>query len=77
MFNGVKSSYILKEIFEYVPKRIILDLLKYNNHLRKKINITLEDYRIFNQIEIEIIPKEQENWIGNKLDFIKINDDYK
>ena len=56
MLKGIRSLYILKFLLEYIPKRVFLGLIKYNKDMQNKLNIHLEDYRIYNQIKIEIIP---------------------
>ena len=41
----VKSSYILREIFSYLSKKIVLKLIKFNKSLQKKLLYDIEDYR--------------------------------
>ena len=72
MINEIKSKYILQYIFEHVCQRIILNLSKYNKLLQKKMDISLNDYRLFNQIEIEIIPKGIPYYSKEKFPFIKM-----
>ena len=41
----IRSKYILKQIFNNLNKKNILNILKYNKNLRKKLNITGKDYK--------------------------------
>ena len=43
--NKIKSPYIIKQVFENVKNRIMLNILKYNKILLDKLNITIEDYK--------------------------------
>ena len=44
--SKVKSKYILKQIFEYLNKIKLLEIIRYNKILRKEYNINNEDYKI-------------------------------
>ena len=44
MISNVKSKYILAKIFEVLPFKLQLLLIKHNKSLQKKLNITLETY---------------------------------
>ena len=70
-FLNIKSKFVLKKIFDYVHKKISLEIIKYNDNIQKSLNININNYKkfseIFSSIEIEIIP------IQNKYDdFINI-----
>ena len=56
--DNIKSSYILKRIFNNISYRKLLLLIKYNNKTKRLFNISLNDYIYYSQIEIEIIPSE-------------------
>ena len=57
--KNIKSSYILKRIFNNILFEKLLSLIKYNNRTKKLLNITKNDYIEYtSQIEIEIIPSE-------------------
>ena len=60
MIENVKSKYILKIIFNKMHKRKALKIIKYNKKIQKKININHKDYEKLSEIEIEIIPIENE-----------------
>jgi len=69
MLNKIRSKYIIKAIASNLNTRLYLDLFKYNKKLKKKLEITKKDFKIYNQIEIDIIPieleKERKNTIVN------------
>ena len=59
-FENIKSKYILIKIFDNLPKKKMLKIIKENKAIQNKLEISLNDYmkysEIFNPIEIEIIP---------------------
>ena len=60
MINNIKSRYILKIIIEHLIKKNYFKLFRYNKELQTKLDINLDDYkRIFNSIEMELIPIEK------------------
>ena len=60
-FNNIKSLYIFKKIFNHLYEKKLLDLIKYNKKIQKRLNITINDYKnYFELIEIEIIPVKNE-----------------
>ena len=70
----LKSSYILKRIFNNVKKNIYLDIIKYNKKLQKRLNLNINDYReyslLYSSIEIEL-----KNIEGKYGEFINISDE--
>ena len=57
MLEEIKSIYILKMIFEYVPKGVYLRLSNHNKTLQKNLDIHIDEFKIYsNQIIIELIP---------------------
>ena len=43
--NSIDSVYILKDIFSFLPEKRKLKILIYNNHLQKKLDINIKDYK--------------------------------
>ena len=58
ILNNIKSNYILGRIFKIMYRRISLKIMKYNKKMMNKLNINLNDYKSFSEIEIEIVPAE-------------------
>ena len=58
--NNLKSKYILMNIFDYLSKMKLLNIIKYNKFLQDRINIKINDYKEYSEkyssIEIEIRP---------------------
>ena len=54
--ENIKSKYILKIIFVNLQRKKILQISKYNKKIQKRLNISIKDYKEYNEIEIEIIP---------------------
>ena len=69
IFKNLKSNYILKKVFCNLLKKKSLDIIKYNNNIKERINISIIDYKEYSElIEIEIKP------VNNKYGkFININ----
>jgi len=59
--NGIKSQFILILIFKNIPEVTFLKLCKYNKKLQERIGLSINDYKKYNQIEIELILKEDYN----------------
>ena len=59
-FVGLKSNYILKKLFDYMQTRISLKIIKCNINMQKRLNIDINNYKVFSEkyssIELEIIP---------------------
>ena len=45
LINKIKSKYIIKEIFLQLCEIKKLEIVKYNIFLKKKIEITIKDYK--------------------------------
>ena len=59
MISNIKSTYILKKVFENVEKFRYFKILQRNKAIRNKLNLSLDTYKkYYNQIEIELITKE-------------------
>ena len=67
MLENINSEYILKRIAEYTSEGVNLKLIKYNKKLQNKMHLSIDNYKKYNQIEIEIIP----------IDELKKTDKYK
>ena len=65
-FKNRKSIFILKKIFNIIIKNKLLDIMKYNKKLQKRLNLSINDYKeyseIFSSIEIEIIPMKEHKY---------------
>ena len=81
VFKGLKAGYFIERIFTYTPKRTALEIIKCNRNLKKRVNITIEDYKKyceqFSSIEIELIPIENQfptfiNIIGENAPYFHI-----
>ena len=64
----IKSKYILKKIFGNLQKKKFLEIIKYNQQIKKRINLKVSDYKSCSDIEIEITPAK-----NIKSKFININ----
>ena len=76
IFKNLKSDFFLQKLFYNLSKKKTLDIIKYNNKIKERINICIKDYKeyseIYSSIEIEIKP------VSNKYgEFIKMNENEK
>ena len=51
MLDEIKSKHILNIIFKNVKNKIKLKLLKYNNALLNRLEITKEDYKVYGSLK--------------------------
>ena len=76
IFDNLKSDYFLGKVFNNLKKKKYLELIKYNNDIKKRMNLNINNYKEycekFSSIEIEIIPIKNE--YGQ---FININEEEK
>ena len=73
IFKNLKSDYFLRKLFYNLLKKKSLDIIKYNNNIKERMNISIKDYKeyseIYSSIEIEIKP------VKNKYgEFINMNE---
>ena len=71
-YEDIKSKYILRNIFQNLTQRKFLDIVHYNKQIKQKIDISLVDYILFSQIEIELklLPNSYDKKDKNKNIFI-------
>ena len=73
IFKNLKNDYFLQKLFHNLLKKKSLNIIKYNKNIRKRINISIKDYKeyseIYSSIEIELKP------VDNKYGkFINMNE---
>ena len=54
--KDIKSNYILKEIFNNLQQTKLLNIIRYNQNIQKKLNKDKNNYRELAKIVIELIP---------------------
>ena len=71
----MNQKYIVKKLIEYIPEERFLNLCKYNKSLQNKFQLSIDDYKNYTQIEIEVIPVDYffTKFVNNK--FINIVED--
>ena len=67
----IKSKYALKNVFSFISTRTFLEIIKYNNEIKKLLNISKYDYQklfienfIFNHNFIDISKYKISNLIN-------------
>ena len=55
ILENIKSKYILQLIFNDLQKAKLLNIIRYNKNIQKKLDINLNDYKESSKIEIELI----------------------
>ena len=70
--SNVKSKYILSKIFKNMNKNKSLEIVKYNKKIQNRLNLSIQDYKEYSEIEIEVIPTNKR--YGK---FININENEK
>ena len=75
-FKELKSDYFLIKIFDIIKQNKLLNIVKYNKKLQKKLNLNINDYKkyveLYSSIEIEL------KFVDNKYGkFINISNEEK
>ena len=52
--SKITSKYILKDVFSLMHKKTLLNLIKYNKNIQDDLNISIDNYKKYRLIEIEI-----------------------
>ena len=60
-WENIKNKNNLKKIFQLLPQKNILKIIKCNKKIKEKLNITINDYKKYSEIEIEIILTRNKN----------------
>ena len=78
IFKKLKSDYFLQKLFGNLLKKKSLYIVKYNNNLKNRISININNYKeyseIYSSIELEIKPKN--NIYGNFINNTEENEIY-
>ena len=45
IFKNLKDDYFLRNVFNNLLKKKSLDIIKYNNKIKDRINISIKDYK--------------------------------
>ena len=73
ILESLKSDYFLQKLYDIMPKKKKLEIVKYNKKVQNRLDLGIKDYKEYSEtyssIEIEIIPVK-----GKYGRFIKINE---
>ena len=72
--DKVRSKFVLKKIFEYIPKNIKLEIIRYNKNIQNKLNLDINKYKEYSQIYSSIIIEIEIKRIKKFDKFINIID---
>ena len=53
-FENLKSDFIFKKIISFIKRNKSLVIMKYNKKLQKRLNININDYKEYSEVEIEL-----------------------
>ena len=56
IIENIKSRYILSKIYDNMTKKKKFQIVKYNKRIQNRLNLDVNDYKEYCEIEIEIIP---------------------
>ena len=54
IFDNIKVDYFLQKVFNNLERNISLKIVKYNKNIKKRLNININDYKEYSEIEIEL-----------------------
>ena len=69
IIENIKNRYILSKIYNNIPMKKKLGIVKYNKKIQNRLNLSIKDYKEYSEIEIEIITIK-----GGYGKFININE---
>ena len=76
ILESLKSDYFLQKLYDIMPKKKKLEIVKYNKKVQNRLDLGIKDYKEYSEtyssIEIEIIPTK-----GKYGKFININENDK
>ena len=49
IFNNLKANYFLQKVFNNLEIKKSFNILKYNNNIKKRINININDYKEYSE----------------------------
>ena len=56
--DNIKSNFIFKRTIDFIKKKKFLEIMKYNKKLKKRLNLTINDYKefskLYSSIELEL-----------------------
>ena len=64
IFKNLKSDFFLRKLFNNLLRKKSLNIIKYNNNIKERINLSIKDYKeyseLYSSIEIEMKPAKNE-----------------
>ena len=66
IFNDIKSEYILKYIFNNLREDKLLNIIRYNKNIQNKLDKSINDYKEYLSIEIELFFGDNDNDVAYK-----------
>ena len=54
IIHDIKSDYFLEELFVNLQNKKLLEIIKYNKAIKKRLHININDYKECSKIEIEL-----------------------
>ena len=60
VFDDLKSDYFLQNLLNGLKENKSFEIIKYNNKIKKRLNITNNNYKEYTDIKIEIVPDKNE-----------------
>ena len=46
---NIKSIYIMRKLFDFMNKRMSLEIIKYNINIQKRLNININNYKNYSE----------------------------
>ena len=65
ILENIRSDYILRKIFYYIPENKLLNFIRYNKYIQNRIEKDINSFREYSKIEIELTLK-----LENQREFI-------
>ena len=72
LLYNIRSKYILQKIFKNLDEKTKLEIIQYNKKIQEKLNVNINDYKEYLQIEIEAIIPITHHILSDKIRIINI-----
>ena len=50
IFKNLKNDFFIQKVFYNLLRKKSLDIIKYNNNIKERINISIKDYKEYSEI---------------------------
>ena len=75
LLSYIKNKYIMKQIFNNLQQKQLLEIIRYSKELQNKLNKSIYDYKLYHfkiEIELTLIENKEGKFINMHTKKIKV-----